>query len=203
MLLETNPDVVPFSRGTWLHHAAREGKLDIVRLLIARGLDVNALDGHGEQTPLARAATAGEIDVVRYLLNHGAVMETGASVSNPMFACIVGYGGIRDEPRERFVPVAKLLIERGIDLTACYVQQSMVDMDAAAFAYMWGREDIAELILKALYGHDERQLAGAWAETIEVALGNAYSRQKFRKWRYPPKRGRNAGQTPPPGEFWA
>ena len=107
-----------------------------------------------------------------------------------------------DEAIEGLIKVAHLLIEHGIDLTACYVQQSMVDMDAAAFAYMFGRREIAAEVIGSLYGNDERAMAGAWAEAVEVALGNAFSRRKFRRWRYPPTRGKNAGKTPPVGEFW-
>ncbi len=140
---------------------------------------------------------------VSYLLSLGCELDVSTSLRNPLFSCIAGYRGDRDEPRERFAIIADLLIDRGIDLTACYNQQSMVDMDAAAFAYMFGRRDIAKRVITTLYGHDERFAAGAWAEAIEVALGNAFSRQKFRRWRYPAKRGKHAGWTPPPGEFWA
>lgn len=76
----------------------------------------------------------------------------------------------------------------------------MVDMDVAAFAYMWGREDIAAMVIAALYDHDERLSASAWAEAIEVALGNAFGRQSFRKYRYPPTRGVDAARAP--GECW-
>ncbi len=71
------------------------------------------------------------------------------------------------------------MIEQGIDLTACHIQQSKVDMDAAAFAYMFGRREIAEAVIFALYGNDERAMASAWAEAIEVALGNAFRREKL------------------------
>lgn len=191
-----------FAGGTWLHYAARKSSVEAVELLLGLGIDVNILDRSAERTPLVDAASGGRVEIVRYLLDCGAVMNTEASISNPMIACITGYGGSQDEPRERFATVAKLLIDHGIDLAACYNQQSMVDMDVAAFAYMWGREDITAMAISALYGHDERLSAGAWAEAIEVALGNAFSRQNFRKYRYPPKRGANAGGGRPPGEAW-
>jgi hypothetical protein len=100
------------------------------------------------------------------------------------------------------VEVANLLIDHGIDLTACYNQQSMVDMDASAFAYMFWQPAIGDAVIASLYGQNERLVASAIAEAMEVAVGNARSRQKFRRWRYPPTRGKNAGITPPEGEFW-
>lgn len=206
VLLRANPEqtgvFIPFDGGTWLHLAAWNGNLDIVKLLIASGMDVNILDREGHRTPLEPACAQGQVEVVRYLLDHGAVLDTSSSMSNPLFACIGGYRGAQDEPRERYLTIARLLIDHGIDLTACYTQTSMVDMDAAAFAYEFGRRDICDLIIQTLYGHDERSASGAEAEAIEVALGNAHSRETFRTWRYPPTRGKSAGQTPPPGEYW-
>lgn len=204
-LFEAHPEsktyFTPFAGGTWLHYAAGRGQLEIVKLLLSLGMDVNGLDRQGERTALVDAASFGWVEVVQHLLDQGAVMDTGASISNPLLACIAGYRGAADEPRERFATIARLFIDRGINLTACYNQQTMVDMDASAFAYEWGRRDIAAMVIEALYGHDERLSASAWAEAIEVAVGNA-SRQKFRKWRYPSERDKAVGNTSPPGEHW-
>lgn len=202
-LFAAHPDQVgafiPFGGGTYLHYAASSGAEAIVAHLLDLGLDVNVRDREG-RTALCSAASQGCVDVATLLLDRGAAMDVSESIRNPMFACISGYRGQRDEPRERFLTVAELLIARGVDLTACYIQQSMVDMDATAFAIEFGRTDIAEAILRALYGDDKRLTEGARAEACEVALGNAYSRERFRKWRYPSKR---AALLPPPGEFWS
>lgn len=203
-LFADHPDQVaafiPFGGGTWMHYAASSGAAAIVAHLLDLGLDANVGDREG-RTALCSAASEGHIDVATLLLDRGAAMDVSESIRNPMFACIGGYRGQRDEPRERFLTVAELLIARGVDLTACYIQQSMVDMDAAAFAIQFGRTDIAEAILRALYCDDERLIEGARAEAEEVALGNAYSRERFRKWRYPSKRA-DPTTLPPPGEFW-
>ncbi|CAO1614422.1 unnamed protein product [Parajaminaea phylloscopi] len=62
----------PTSGLTPLHHAAKEGRLDIVKWLVE---DVGALvemeDREGE-TALHKAALAGRLPVLTYLLNHGA-----------------------------------------------------------------------------------------------------------------------------------
>lgn len=56
---------------TPLHHAAREGFLDIVKVLIHKGAEVNAKDSMG-QTPLHRAAQRGHKKCVNLLLFAGA-----------------------------------------------------------------------------------------------------------------------------------
>lgn len=188
--------------GCHLHRACRWAELKVVQAIVELGADINLKDSRDGMAAVEAACGGGRVDVVSYLLSLGCELDVSTSLRNPLFSCIAGYRGSGDEPRERFASVADLLIHRGIDLTACYNQQSMVDMDAAAFAYMFGRRDIAQRVIATLYGHDELLAASAWAEAIEVAVGNAFSRQKFRRWRYPPRRGKNAGRTPPPGEFW-
>lgn len=45
---------------TPLHYAARNGHLDLCRLLVEKGACVNAITNQGQATALHRAATAGE-----------------------------------------------------------------------------------------------------------------------------------------------
>ncbi|MCR9235008.1 MAG: ankyrin repeat domain-containing protein [bacterium] len=56
---------------TPLHKAARKGYLDIVKLLIQAGADVNSIDNIGS-TPLDHAATFGFSDVANFLIKHHA-----------------------------------------------------------------------------------------------------------------------------------
>jgi ankyrin repeat protein len=48
--------------------------MDIVRLLIDRGADIN-LGVPGDGSPLIAAASRGHIDIVRYLLDRGAIVD--------------------------------------------------------------------------------------------------------------------------------
>jgi len=202
------------STGCHLHRACRSGNLPVVQAMVEFGADINLKDSRDGIAPIADACADARVEVLGYLLSLGSALDVSTSVANPLFSCIAsslyrnltfahraGYKDV-EEVRERLTDVARVLIRHGIDLTACYNQQSMVDMDASAFAYMFGLRDIAEAVICALYGHDERLAASARSEAIEVALGNAFSRQKFRRWRYPPTRGKNAGATPPEGEYW-
>jgi len=57
---------------TALHLASHHGHLDLVKVLIDRGADVNANPGPRSGTPLHRAAVRNWVDVIKLLLEHGA-----------------------------------------------------------------------------------------------------------------------------------
>jgi len=54
-----------------LHFAARDGHLEVVKLLLERGVDPNVRNNH-DSTPLHYAAKKCHVDVARVLLDHGA-----------------------------------------------------------------------------------------------------------------------------------
>jgi uncharacterized protein len=65
MITETGAHEIPL-----LFHAAIGGSLDMVRLLVERGADVNV--GAGGNTAMHAAAGIGHADMVRYLIEQGA-----------------------------------------------------------------------------------------------------------------------------------
>ncbi|MEO7963706.1 MAG: ankyrin repeat domain-containing protein [Gemmatimonadaceae bacterium] len=58
-------------RWTLLHAAAQRGHLEVVRLLLERGLDVNTREDGDHTYAMHWAAAAGHLDVVRYLADAG------------------------------------------------------------------------------------------------------------------------------------
>ena len=122
--------------GTWLHVAAAEGQLDIVKALLDRGLDINAYGGISGGGALHYAASYGRSEIAKYLIERGANLDVSEPVRNPLFGAI--YRG--------HTVVAKLLIESGIDTSVKYTGENMQNMDALAFAREWGRSDIAALL---------------------------------------------------------
>lgn len=73
----TNPNDLPllqYEPIAPLCAAAADGKLDIVRLLLDRGADVNSGDGW-DFTPLAAAATNNQIEVMKLLITRGAIVN--------------------------------------------------------------------------------------------------------------------------------
>ncbi|KAK7484865.1 hypothetical protein BaRGS_00023908 [Batillaria attramentaria] len=57
---------------TALHYAARSGHIQVCRLLLRHGANVNATTNTGHATPLQRAAYMGHQSVVQLLLQHKA-----------------------------------------------------------------------------------------------------------------------------------
>ncbi|SFS20586.1 Ankyrin repeat-containing protein [Granulicella pectinivorans] len=58
----------------FLHRAAAEGDLSVVKALLAHGVPIDAVDQHGD-TPLHLAAATGKTGVVQYLVTHGAALN--------------------------------------------------------------------------------------------------------------------------------
>ena len=73
-MLGDNPELAQerYARGdTALHHAARNGDIEIVEQLVFCGADVNARSDHGH-FPLYCAAGHGHLETTRYLMENGA-----------------------------------------------------------------------------------------------------------------------------------
>ena len=76
-MLRDNPKLVQecYARGdTALHHATRNGDLEIVEALVGSGADVNVTSDHGH-FPLYCAAGHGHVETTRYLVEHGADLQ--------------------------------------------------------------------------------------------------------------------------------
>jgi hypothetical protein len=179
----------------WLHLAADNNNVSALKYLLSAGWNVDETDTRNEHTAIDVAARAGHLSAVKCLLDAGASMDTRTSLANPLFGAISGSVHVNATfapPTGEAPAIVRLLLERGIDATACYNTRSMVDMDAAAFAWMMGARDLAFLILDHIYGDDAWTKYWALLEAREVSFGNAGQRIEFRRWRYPPRptRGR-------------
>lgn len=147
-LLAEHPDYLdvetPF--GSWLDLAAKKGKLEIVRFLVERGLDVNRLN-HYDRRPLCCAAVGGNLAVVAYLLVHGARADLpGPNESaNPMFGAI----------RSRSPEIARLLLAHGLDASIDYGNGKTV----TSFALLMGAPEVADVIAVHLSGGDPAKKA--------------------------------------------
>ncbi len=126
--------MTPF--GTWLHYAASQGKLEIVKKLIELGLDINTKGGTFKGGALHCAVIAGHIDIVKYLLSCGAEMDVSDSVRNPLFGAIISGN----------LDIVKLLVESGIDYKVKYSGNVMKNHDALAHARLRGQTEIAEYL---------------------------------------------------------
>ena len=64
---DKNPKIDKRHGWTLLHLAAKLGRIEIVKYVISKVLNINPKDNHG-QTPLHIAATFGKLDVVKLIM---------------------------------------------------------------------------------------------------------------------------------------
>jgi ankyrin repeat protein len=141
-LLKVNPELVrkiDTLGVTPLHRAAQQGRIDVVRLLLASGADVNAQDKYGN-TPLHESALFGHKDVVALLLASKAdVNALNKNGETPLHrAAMTGHND-----------VAELLLANGAGVNA----KDNGSTTPLQLAVVNGRQDMVEL-LRQHGGHE-------------------------------------------------
>jgi hypothetical protein len=154
--------------GTPLEEASARGYLQIVRLLVAKGADLEARN-RSQKTPLHRAASHGHVQVVDFLAQSGANLSVVDSrLNTPLHlaayeghdhvvrvllkhgACIDAendcgitplMGAIREQPH---VAVVQVLLDAGADTNSCDHEDNESPLHLAAF---YGHSAIAESLL--------------------------------------------------------
>lgn len=112
VLILLHPDRIntTIAGSTWLHGAARDGDIDLVRFLVERGADVNLVANESYGPPLMAAIHGESLVAVEYLLQNGA----NPGINRPYIAAIncadqqVGLG------------ITKMLVEYGADFNCVY-----------------------------------------------------------------------------------
>ena len=119
--LDVDVDATDKMERTGLHHAAINGHLDVVELLLEWDADIDAIDEEFS-SPLHLAAMIGEADVVQYLLEAGADID---AINNrgwsPLFEAV-----IQDE-----LGVVKILAEVGADVNIVMNDDGRTPLHAA------------------------------------------------------------------------
>lgn len=126
------------SFGTWLHIAAKKGDFNIVKFLVHKGIEIDALGGTFDSSALNLAAGAGHLDIVKYLIEAGAKLDVSLAKRNPLFGAI--YGGHKN--------VVEFLVEKGIDVSIRYTGESLKNMNAYEYAIEFGQTEIAEYLMQ-------------------------------------------------------
>lgn len=116
-------DAIPGGMSPILY-AARDGRLDSVKVFVAAKADVNQTEANGV-TPLLMAITNDHIDVARYLLDHGAAVNTADWWGRtPLWAMVelrnrdLGRNSEHDIDRGVALDLVTTLIDRGADVNA-------------------------------------------------------------------------------------
>ncbi|KAI0883239.1 uncharacterized protein GGS22DRAFT_168217 [Annulohypoxylon maeteangense] len=131
-----DPNATGEEYGNALTAAAYDGTMNIVRLLLDAGANVNAPEGWAIQT----AATEGHYDVVEELLKRGA--DVNACTENPNFECGTAIQGACEWGK---TDIVALLLEHGADPNL----GSGSDKPPIVAAAMRAEEEIVELLVKA------------------------------------------------------
>ncbi len=172
---------------TWLHGAALGGHVDVARLFVERGADVNAQDDR-RMTPLHHACHARATAMVEYLLAQGAspslsvVAANGGTpllmavtpskltrpgvISLPTGAVIVtDHGGVAPA-----VPaIVELLLDAGADPDN---PRSAAGNTALHLAAYHGDADVVKLLLK--HGADPVLLNNSGATVLDMARAGGH-----------------------------
>ncbi len=128
-----SPDFLGARIGTGLMIGAWEGNLELMRLYLARGADINARNGSGE-TALTLAAWKGRLEVVKWLLERGARINSEPRQWSPLHYAV--FAGHKE--------VADYLISQGADIDARSTNGSSVLM----MAVYEGRDDLVRTLVE-------------------------------------------------------
>lgn len=118
-----------------LHWAALGGHDAVVRLLLAHGADVNAIEPNGGRTPLLEAVADGHEPVVRQLTDAGARVDV---------ADMLGDTPLILATRKNSVEMVRLLLEAGADPNVRDWRRGQTPLSLASRK---GRDDIVDLLL--------------------------------------------------------
>lgn len=166
-LIQDNPKHInartPFAGGTWLHYAASMGRVDVAQALLELGFDVNQPGYMEGDLALCNAAGRGHVKMLHFLIENGSKFDTGASVRNALFAAIVGKSS----------EAVRALLSRGFDARPRYNSDTMIDLDATAFALWRGEQKIASIIALHLANGEKTRAQSLLNEAADVVERNA------------------------------
>lgn len=167
-------DSVSNRKGQSIHAAAAHGKLDILKLLLEKGADKDALSVW-RKTPLTLAIANSQKEVMRYLLGIGADLNRGRYYSLPLYRAVdledaalvrefiergakvdaKEYGGwtpLLNAVRGGNIEITRILLEAGADMMKVAKGESWYGQPTGrplVWARKYGKTEIAELLVEA------------------------------------------------------
>ncbi|KAL8875793.1 MAG: hypothetical protein Q9198_005898, partial [Flavoplaca austrocitrina] len=144
--------------------AAKMNHLDIVRILISKGGDVNAVR-NGEYTALKFASIGGYAEMVQLLLSNGASTKLNDNIDALRAAALRGH-----------TEIVRLLLEAGFDVNATVTAVKFEDLQdghgwgqtALQHTTEYGRLPVMKLLID--WGADVNiQADGEWRTALQLA----------------------------------
>jgi ankyrin repeat protein len=122
-----------------LTYAARNGRVNVLDALVARGANVNGDPYRG--TPLAWAAWANQVDTARWLLAHGANVNQQATFGGPGHGN--GITALHLAAQHNHVEAARVLLDAGADPG---IEDRNYHSSPAGWAAHFQNQQVADLI---------------------------------------------------------
>jgi ankyrin repeat protein len=125
-----------------LAYAAAYGNLEIVKLILAKGADIDGAVAYGD-VPLIKAAEHGNKHIIEYLL------EQGADVNKPNafgVSPFIGFCAAGD------MELVQLAVKHGGKINECYTQQTQPNQGRKNYTALqasaaYGKTDVAKFLL--------------------------------------------------------
>ena len=108
---------------TLIHHFARLGSARHIKCLIARGAEVDKIEGRTGMTPLMMACRYGDYEMVKVLLNAGANPLIKATDGRSAFSCAFAY-----QSEETFGLVLDKILEQNEGMSVSHLLTYIVDI---------------------------------------------------------------------------
>jgi uncharacterized protein len=173
-LLNANIELLNIERafGTWLHMAADSGHLEVVKLLVDLGIDIEIKAGFNKGNALNEAASEGHLEVVKYLIECKSKLdgESESVLTSPL--CMAIYHGDKE--------IVELLLASGADPKFLYKVEGGEMVDAYLYAIGHNEMEIAERLFpfhkdSELYGKKLNPIVEDINE-LEVYINNNYGK---------------------------
>lgn len=147
------PDFMDSRIGSGLMIGAREGNIEMMRLFISRGANINRANCNGE-TAIILAAWRGQLAAVKWLVDRGARINAPPRQWSPLHYAV--FAGHR--------PVVDYLMEQGADINALSTNGS----SGLMMAIYEGHEELARMLIEK---GAERSFRNDWGDgALEWAM---------------------------------
>ena len=163
-----------------LSMAARNGNLEIVKLLVEHGAVVDIGKEAGDRTPLLEAAGHGHAEIVKFLIAKGADVNARGKGLTPLLAACAG-GHLRIGPAGDKPKTIRVLLENGADVNVQDESWMKTGRTPLMYAVMQGDAALVQAFLAKGARLDLKNKDGDTALSLAKKDGLEYITQLLEK----------------------